>query len=112
MDIHVKHFDGENWESLGDTLDIEAKRFASSPTVALGVIPNPVVAWSEEHGEGLSLDTNVYVKRWTGEVWEQLGEALDADVSKRASEPKVVIDKQQNPVIAWRENSTHIFVKR
>ncbi len=112
LNIHVKHFDSENWKPLGDILDIKAERFASNPSVALGVTPNPIVAWSEEHGEGPSLDTNVYVKRWTGEDWEQLGEALDADVSKRATEPKVVIDKQQHPVIAWRENSTQLFVKR
>ena len=112
LDIYVKHFNGESWKSLGDALDIEAERFASNPSVALGVIPNPVVAWSEEHGEGPSLDTNVYVKRWTGESWEQLGEALDVDVSKRATEPKIAVDKQQNPVVAWRENSTQLFVKR
>ncbi len=112
LDIYVKHFDGESWKSLGGPLDMEVGRFASSPAVVLGIVPNPIVAWSEEHGEGPSLNTNVYVKRWTGEAWEQLGEALDADVSKRASEPKIVIDKRQHPVVAWRENSTHLFVKR
>lgn len=92
------------WKTLGNTtLDVNNANATFAPDMAMTSLGRPVVAWTE--------DSNVYVKRWTGGSWQQLGDALDNAIAGSAQGPAVAIDANNNPVVAWTENQ-NIYVKR
>jgi hypothetical protein len=92
------------WKTLGNTtLDINNAEDTFAPDMVMTSLGRPVVAWTES--------SNIYVKRWTGGTWQQLGGALDMNVADGASNPAVAIDTNDNPVVAWTENQ-NIYVKR
>lgn len=92
------------WKTLGNTtLDSNNANATFAPDMAMTSLGRPVVAWTEA--------SNVYVKRWTGGTWLQLGSALDANIADSAQGPAVAIDANNNPVVAWTENQ-NIYVKR
>ncbi|QQR45042.1 Ig-like domain-containing protein [Myxococcus xanthus] len=69
---HVKRWNGNAWERLGDVLYVGPKgRFAARCSLTVMQDGAPVVAWSQylpATGEA-----EVYVSRWSGGVWRSLG---------------------------------------
>ncbi|GIW31891.1 MAG: hypothetical protein KatS3mg071_2065 [Meiothermus sp.] len=109
--IYVKRWNGTDWVQLGSFLDANTNRDAFSPSLALDATSNPVVAWSESDGTS----SNIYVKRWNGTDWVQLGSFLDANTNRGAFSPSLALDATSNPVVAWSESdgtSSNIYVKR
>jgi hypothetical protein len=111
-DIIVKRWNGTNWVQLGTYLDIVGERTTLNPSLALDSSGNPVVSWGEHDGTS----TNIYVKRWNGSNWVQLGTvSLDANANKNAGNSSLALDSSGNPVVSWNEDdgtSTNIYVKR
>ncbi len=112
--VFVKRWDGSVWQALGDALDINPSRNAVFPSV-VDDAGNPVVAWYEDRTSDLS--RNLYVKRWTGTTWEQLGASLNMNSQERADTFSLVVDKNNRPVIAFSEfdqvgQSNNVYVKR
>ena len=57
---------------------------------------------------------NIYVKRWNGNSWLQLGTHLDVNLSLNATTP-ASLDSLGNPVVSWQEMMAtfhNIYVKR
>jgi hypothetical protein len=112
FNIYVKRWDGTNWVLLGGALDVNLGEQAYDPSLALDASGNPVVAW-HEHTPG-QFD-NIYVKRWDGTGWVQLGGALDVNVNDGAALASLALDASGNPVVAWTEwnsSSSNVYVKR
>ena len=93
------------------------------PTVAFTANDNIIVAWQQ----GLNEDADIFVRRWNGELWEELsGSASSGDISESgplgaATDPQIAIDSAENPVVAWKHDAqalvqttgeTRIRVKR
>jgi hypothetical protein len=56
---------------------------------------------------------DVFVKRWTGSVWQAVGGSINGQTGL-ADGPALALDKQGNPTVAWLENAgaVGVFVKR
>ena len=111
--IYVKRWDGTAWQQVGATfLDANPDQNAREPAIALDSSGKPVVAWTETDGTS----NNIYVKRWDGTAWQQVGATfLDANTNQNAFSPSMALDSSGKPVVAWRESdgtSTNVYVKR
>ena len=81
-----------------------------SPSVAIGPDNMPVLAWAD----GSSGDHEIYVKRWDGSAWVEVGvgSASGGGISNNAGsseEPAVAIGPDGVPVVAWVDNSLDDF---
>ncbi len=112
FNIYVKRWNGRSWVQLGTFLDVNTNRDAYNPSLALDSSGNPVVSWHESDGTS----GNIYVKRWNGRSWVQLGTTfLDVKTNQNAFIPSLALDSSGNPVVSWYEydgTSDNIYVKR
>lgn len=107
--IHVSTGMGLNWQSFGDSASSAASFQRTDVGIPQGLqldqFDNPVIAWihATESDKG-----GIYVKRWTGTAWLQLGDLLNA-VPREAPDyyqttPQalsMVLTGDGNPFIAW-----------
>jgi hypothetical protein len=113
--VYVKRNDGVSWLPLGGgPVNININLNASNPSVALDSSGNPAVAW-DECFTSFCTDKDIYVKRWNGTSWVQLGSFLDFDSFRLSTNPSLALDSSGNPVVSWQESdgtSSNIYVKR
>ena len=88
------------WLSLSEALDVDKNNFTFEPSIVTDKDGNIVIAWYEQDA---SSQNRVYVKRWNGSAWEQLGDALNTTADSSADYPSLAIDYQNRPVLAWHE---------
>ncbi|WP_407737405.1 Ig-like domain-containing protein [Hyalangium sp.] len=92
---------------------------ASAPHMRLDPNGLPYVAWLEEV-DPVSPFYNIYVRHWTGNSWEPIGDALDPDPLRLGGNPDPVdqviqIDSSGVPLVAWIHydlNYANIHVSR
>ncbi|AKU91761.1 Ig-like domain-containing protein [Vulgatibacter incomptus] len=108
--LYVSTWDGSSWQPLGDSsLNIDPGFDAKEPALALDDSDRPVVAWRQQvNGSPSGFgDTHVFVKRWTGSEWEQLGtSALATDGSSISV--SVAVDAEGSPVVAWSQGGLQV----
>jgi hypothetical protein len=114
--VVVKAWDGvSSWVSLG-TVDVSLSQDASLPSLVIDLANRPVVAWKEKIGPVSVLNYNIYVKRWNGASWDQLGATLLTSSPRNAGSPSLSINPSGNPVVAFSElispNGYNIYVKQ
>jgi hypothetical protein len=110
-DVHVKRWNGSTWIQLGDALDISLTANAQHPVVAIGTDNHPVIAWYEE----TATTARVYVKRWDGSQWIQVGKSLNVSNLQKAYLPSLVLESTDTPIVSWQETtatSKNVYVKR
>jgi hypothetical protein len=88
------------WLSLSNALDVDKRNFTFEPALATDKNGSIVIAWYEQDA---SSQNRIYVKRWSGSAWEQLGDALNTANDSSADYPSLAIDYQNRPVLAWHE---------
>jgi hypothetical protein len=76
---------------------IKATNNANDPSIVLDKAGFPIVAWFEFDP---ATSYTIYVKRWNGQRWVQLGSALTADTFPRAG-LDLSIDSKGNPIIVF-----------
>ena len=110
--VYVQQWQNGQWQRLGTHLDVQRRRNAFSPDIAVDKLGRSVVVWHEYGG--------IYVKRWEGTSWVLLGGKLDinpANISAGAL-PALAIDSQNRPIVVWQEherdnfNNYNLYVKR
>ncbi len=112
--VYVKKWSGSAWTQLGGALDVTVGVDASNPSMVLDGSGNPIVAWNE----GASISANqLYVKKWNGSAWTQLGAALNVNTGFNATSASIAIDGSGNPFVAWSEYdsvtyNTDVYVKK
>ncbi len=102
------------WTRMGAVLDINYGQDATNPYLATDAAGKPVVAWEETDPNTANMK-NIYVKRWNGSSWTQLGGALDTKIADDVFQPVVAIDPtDNNPVVIWEEQdgASKVFVKK
>jgi hypothetical protein len=105
--IYVKYWNGSSWVRLGTALDVNFGWSSYNSSLALDKMNRPVVAFYEQQVSGPL--SRVYVKRWNGTAWVQLGSALNVQSTERAFEPSLALDASGNPVVAWSEERGETF---
>lgn len=123
-EIFVRRWNGTAWVEMGQnsaTLGGISNTATGSwmPSLAIGADGTPIVAWVE--GEVEWEPNEIYVRRWNGSTWVELGEgsASGGGISNTAagsSWPSLAIGDDGAPIIAWTEidlnESGEIFVRR
>lgn len=108
--IYVGQWNGKTWEDLGGVININTERHALSPSISLGD-STPYIAWMEYDAGGAS---QIYVKRWNGKEWIQMGGSLNIDATRQATVPSLAM-KGNIPYVAWAEidesGISYVYVK-
>jgi methionine-rich copper-binding protein CopC len=99
--IYVKQWNGTAWEQLGTSLNINQKERADTFSLAVDANRQPVIAFSEFDNVGGS--NNVYVRRWNGVDWQQVGMVVDNVAAQRAIYPSIAVDAANQISVAWYE---------
>lgn len=101
--IHVWKWSGQAWSEYGGPLSMTRQGGDARPVLALDRANKPVVAWAD-YSSDRTFD-GINVRRWNGSSWEELGSAVDANpsASTEVSQPRLILDASDNPVIAWCE---------
>ncbi len=105
--LFIKRWNGTSWVQLGAALNILSNHDAEYPSLALDSHDQIYVSWSEISERW----TDIFVKRWTGTTWRQVGGAVKINSLENALTPSLAIDSTGVPVIAWVE-SLNIYVAR
>lgn len=135
VQIYVKHWNGRRWVEVGNNSASNGGvsnncYFSVNASLAIDSNGYPVVAWSDGN---LFLDdkadekclkeardeSEIYVKRFNGEKWIEIGKgsAAGAGISNTegdSSIPSLVLDNNGNPIIAWLEfgnRNAFVYVK-
>ena len=110
---YVRRWNGSIWEEVG-TGSASDKGLCDSyypslvstdPAVAIDAENYLYVAWSQYTGT----HTNVYIKRWNGIAWEEIGTGSASDYgisgtpSSHSSHPQLMIGNNNEPVLVWQE---------
>ncbi len=111
--VYVRRWNGVLWEEVGDG---SATNFGISesysgptnsvtPVIAIDSSGRAYVAWSQYTGTHF----NVYVKRWNGVSWEEVGNgSASGDGLSNSSlcdsvQPALAVGPNDVPVLAWQE---------
>lgn len=107
--VRVARYDEatDSWTPLGGILDTVATNPAGEPSLAIDPLGRPLVAWHENDGG----NRDVHVRRWEPSVdgWVALGGVLDRDPERNAFEPRLALDADGYPVVAWHESVGGVF---
>jgi hypothetical protein len=96
--VYVRKWTGSAWQQLGGSLMLDPTISSGTKQIALDSSNNPVVVWNEYKG-----NHNLYAKKWNGSAWQQLGGALDIDLTQSASNPSLAMTPDGAAVVAWQE---------
>jgi hypothetical protein len=101
--VWVMEWNGSAWTSLsGVNINIQNGQQAFTPSIAVDSSDNVVVAWSEKENGGTK-ERRVWVKRWNGATWTQLGLQLN-QATNDAISPSVAVNGT-TPYVAFVEDN-------
>lgn len=103
--IHAAFYDGSSWKIYGDTIHTSTTS-NKTPSLVMGHDGNPVVAWSGY----ASPEQSIWVRRWTGSTWQQVGSRLNAVNGATTSgfQPALALDSNGQPIVAWQESDSSV----
>ena len=120
-EIYVKRWNGSTWEEVGGGSasggGISNNNGSShGPSIALTPDGTPYITWSDRS----SGDPEIYVRRWNGAVWEELGagSASGGGISNNKGSKghsDIAISPDGTPYITWHDYSSgdgEIYVRR
>jgi len=124
-DIYAKRWNGSAWvgmagSAVGYGISNSWPMNSEYPAVAFDSTDSPVVFWMEylPGGDG---PYEIYVKRWNGSAWVEMGQesASGRGISRtpaRSQHPAIATDPDGNAVICWQEywigERSEIYVRR
>ncbi len=113
-EIYVRCWNGEDWEEIGagsasgGGISDNAGE-SRHPTLAFAPDNMPYVAWHDD-SDG---DTEIYVRRWNGEDWEEIGAGSASgggisDNTGASRRPAITLDLFGSPMldIVWQDDSS------
>ncbi|MCY0999099.1 Ig-like domain-containing protein [Myxococcus sp. MISCRS1] len=105
-DVYVNRWNGTTWAVLGGKLNVlsHPTNQGRNPSLQLGAEGLPWVAWS---GAGPQNTQHIYVHRWNGFTWTQLGIPFRFKIPTNSAgdtlRPILRLDPSGNAFIAWAE---------
>jgi hypothetical protein len=118
-DIYLLRWNGSEWEELGGS---GSGRGVSNrddsdfdPAVAVGPDGQPIVAWSARTRTTSETKRHIYLRRWNGSVWEEMGGSATgggiSDSPGEAQWPSLAVDSLGNPIVAWDHFETYEHIR-
>lgn len=105
--VWVKRWNGSAWLEVGGNLLVNPQLLPQYPDIQF-VGATPYAVWWEGTLAGES--PQLYLKKWTGGVWERVGGFVNANSAVSASSPELASDGSI-PYVAWLEGS-QVLVKQ
>ncbi len=121
FEIYVRRWNGTSWEELGGSASgggvSNNQGWSGLPSLAMDINNRPVLAWLDDSSGSLE----VYLRRWNGTSWEELGGSGSAQGISQSGASwhhyrsylrdwhGLAIDKGGNPVVAWVDGRTGQF---
>lgn len=105
--LHVRRWQGSQWEVLDQGLDSGTVDASSQIALALDDAGQPMIAWAEQRPgtSGAQAPMHVQARRWDGTRWQRLGSGpVDDGTTQSAYEPSLATFQGQ-PAIATVERS-------
>ena len=113
-EVYVARWDGSAWGGLDNSAsgngisDSEGDTF--TPFLAIDTYGYPVVAWAQLTGVAGGGDSEIYVKRWDGSIWKEMGSgsASGGGISANTGgsfRPSLAIGPDGTTVVAWEDNT-------
>jgi len=120
-EIFIKRWNGSSWEEMGVN-SASAGGISDNagdsrrPVITTDSNGYPIIAWADD----TSGDYEIYVKRWNGSGWEDVGSDSSSGGGISNNEgvsrsPSISIDRNDNPIVAWHDDSSgnnEIYVLR
>jgi hypothetical protein len=121
-EIYVRRWNGVSWEEVGSGSASgggisQNGGFSWIPNIAVGPDNAVYITWRD----GDTFDNDIYVRRWNGSSWEEvgLGSAAGGGISQQGGStaaPDVVVASNGMPYISWLGNNGswdfEIYVRR
>jgi hypothetical protein len=112
FEIYLRRWDGKSWVELGGSgsgpgisRNAGASQLFLQSAVALDAEGNPTVVWDDDS----SGNREIYLRRWTGKEWSELGGSASGGGLSRtplpSQHPSVVLSKSGHPVVSWQEDT-------
>jgi hypothetical protein len=116
-DVLLKRWNGTAWEELGGSASgggvsqsAGSTIGSQDPSVAVDSTGQIYVAWKfADTPNNVCCNLWIYVKRWNGTSWEELGgsgSGMGVNGTSDGSAPVIKIDGADRPVVAWNEQMT------
>jgi hypothetical protein len=99
--VRVSRWTGSTWQVYGSSFRRGDGGITYFPKLTL-IANKPVVTWYENGLSGSGQGFNVYVNRWTGTAWQQLGGILDITGTNDTMSSTISVLNSQ-PIVAWVE---------
>jgi hypothetical protein len=120
-EIYVRRWDASNWVEVGAGSATgggisDTGGWSSVPALAVAPDGRPIVAWED----GNSGYRQIYVRRWDGAHWAEMGSgsATDGGISDSSTDsefPAIAITPDGKPTVAWEDGGSggrQIYVRR
>src|SRR5215831_9841958 len=105
------------WDTIDNhiVLDIAAPNDAKQAVIAVDTQEHPVIAFIETvlgapANGAIPFEDRVYVKRWNGTQWVQVGTQLSTGRNDIGGYLSIAIDNTNAPVIAWTERNRSTLI--
>jgi hypothetical protein len=96
--VHVKRWNGSEWETLGPSLNLDPENHALNPSIVI-VGQTPYAAWIEINGKGVS---QLQVSRWENDSWVADETRVNSDPTRHVLSPSLV-QAGSTLYVAWVE---------
>lgn len=101
--VIVKRYDNGSWTQMGAELNIDTSETAILPDLAVNPQDQPIVTWAE-YDSG-AVYSKVYVKKWNGVSFIQLGSELNIPADNALSS-YLALASDGTPYVSWSEYYT------
>jgi hypothetical protein len=103
--LFVKRWTGSSWEMLGQSISIQKTSWVSEVILELDADNNPIVVWTEVDDDSDVSVRQLYLKRWTGSVWESLVDGslnVNRDIDAIPTQLEL---SSGDPLLSWSEGN-------
>jgi len=119
-EIYVRRWNSTSWEEVGPSsasgggISSNASSWSTDPWIAIAPDGTPYVAWNDDnsfHETGSPWRYNIYVRRWNGTSWEEVGPDSAtgrgiSDTDGMTEIPSLAIAPNGTPYVAWSDLSS------